>query len=132
MPEPEPCPVGVEPSLCPYEPNPAPPSWWRDGIDTIEWNEERSGDTVLWYTKVSVCPRCHHQGGISISKSATGWAGVAPAGIRDAEDNEVFTECECLATHEGRPKEVEKGCGYQGYVAGPVSPAQANVKRRLI
>jgi hypothetical protein len=98
----------------PYEANTDPPAWWREAIDAIPWQCEKLNDVVLWYQKTGPCPRCHDDRAIRASLEAEGWVGMGPQ-----EDTDVFVPCRCAGDHV-RPQGVLEGCGWGGYVAGPV------------
>jgi len=100
----------------PYQANDNPPAWWRDAIDAMEWVPTKSEDVVLWYQKEGPCPRCHDENGVRVSLEAEGWVGLGPQ-----EDTDIFVSCECTGDHAPRPDGALEGCGWGGYVAGPVS-----------
>ena len=100
----------------PYEPNEDPPRWWRDAIDGVAWQQTELDGTVLWYRKSAPCPRCRHDHGIDKSLEAEGWLALGPE-----DDTDVFVECQCNRDHAHRPASVPQGCGWGGYVAGPVT-----------
>jgi hypothetical protein len=125
--EPEPC---VPNEKCDWDPEEDPPAWWREAIDEVSWKEVRENGTVLWFEKTVDCPRCHDDGGVRKEVPAEAWADVA-AKLRTLteplerdrllDENRVFVTCTCSGTHGNRPAEIKQGCGYGGYVAGPVS-----------
>jgi hypothetical protein len=102
-------------SVEPYEVNRKPPTWWRAAIDAMPWEETALNGDALWYTKTAPCPRCKDADGIQASLEAEGWAGIGPE-----EETDVFVTCQCSGPHEHRPDGVVNGCGWGGYVAGPV------------
>ena len=99
----------------PYEVNIDPPAWWREAIDAEPWQSTTRDGAVLWYQKACACPRCEHEDGIRKSLEAEGWLGLGPQ-----EDTDVFLSCQCSGNH-ARPSGVAAGCGWGGYVAGPVA-----------
>lgn len=99
----------------PYQHNDDPPAvLWRDPINALPWRETVADGVVLWYRKRGPCPRCLDEDGINSSILAEGYAGLGPE-----EETDIFVTCQCLADH-ARPKDVLSGCGWGGYVAGPV------------
>ena len=100
----------------PYQKNDNPPAWWRKAIDAMTWTTTELDGDILWYQKEGACPRCHDQDGIRESLEAEGWAGLGPE-----EDTDIFISCQCTGDHAPRPDGVLDGCGWEGYVAGPVS-----------
>lgn len=100
----------------PYQADDNPPAWWRAAIDALPWTPKKADGVVLWYQKEGACPRCHDDNGIHVSLEAEGWVGLGPE-----EDTDVFVSCECTGDHAPRPDGVLEGCGWKGYVAGPVA-----------
>jgi hypothetical protein len=100
----------------PYELNTDPaPALWRDVIDAMAWEPTEVDGTVLWYLKRGSCPHCLDADGINASLEAEGYLGLGPE-----EDTDVFASCQCSGNH-ARPAGVVAGCGWGGYVAGPVA-----------
>ena len=101
-----------------YEPNDDAPAWWRAAIDAMPWVPTEVDGVVLWYEKSGPCPRCQDDPAIRASLDAEGWVALGPE-----EDTDIFVRCRCTAEH-GRPSGVPEGCGWGGYVAGPVTGAR--------
>lgn len=99
----------------PYEKNDHPPASWREAIDAMLWTAEQVDGVLLWYQKEGACPRCHDENGIQVSLEAEGFLAWGPE-----EDTDVFVSCQCTGDHPSRPAGVLQGCGWGGYVAGPV------------
>jgi hypothetical protein len=91
---------------------------WRAGVDGLAWEEMKVDGTVLWYSKNGACPHCGHPDGIRVTVEAEGVIGVRANQTTASTD--VYVVCQCHGD-ETRPSGVGTGCGYSGYVTGPLS-----------